>query len=414
MRDRLVFTGEDCMKRSQLFRKWIGLLIFCGAYGLTSLMTFPADLHAQTFSVLHSFVGEDGYEPLAGVTLDAHGNVYGMTAFGGQDGGVAYKLTKRNSTWTYSQLYKFTQSSGGVPIAKLLIGRDGSLYGSATEGGSTNNGTVFNLRPSPNFCAAFSCPWDLTVLHNFALSSDGSGPTLITLDPAGNIYGTTTGGGRAGLGTVYKLSASQGWARSILTDFAGTGSGESFSGVILDQNGNLYGEGYSDNGTVFEVTNSGDFQVLHRFNVNDGTGLFFGMVFDAQGNLYGQTAAEGSNGGGTVFELSPSGGSWTFNLLYAFSGMSNSGTIGAASLTMDAQGNLYGTTFGNGAHNAGTVFKLTPSAGGWTYTDLHDFTGGDDGCTPWSDVVMDSQGNLYGTASQCGQGGGGTVWQITP
>ena len=95
-------------------------------------------------------------------------------------------------------------------------------------------------------------------------------------------------------------------------------------------------------------------------------------------------------------------------------GVVNNGTICAGGLSMDAQGNLYGTTFGNGAHNYGTVFKLSPSENGWIYTDLHDFTGGDDGCTPWSDVVMDSQGNLYGTAALCGANGGGTVWEITP
>ena len=118
--------------------------------------------------------------------------------------------------------------------------------------------------------------------------------------------------------------------------------------------------------------------------------------------------------GGTVLEVSPSGGSWTFNLLYSFSGVINNGPIGAAALSMDSQGNLYGTTFGNGAYNHGTVFKLSPSENGWIYTDLHDFTGGDDGGAPWSDVVMDSEGNLYGTASGGGVNYGGTVWEITP
>lgn len=374
--------------------------------------------HAQTLTVIHSFAGgSGGDEPLAGVTLDAHGNLYGMTAFGGlEDGGAAYKLSPHGSSWIYSQLYSFTSTSGDIPIAKLLIGQNGSLYGSATAGGTFDSGTVFNLQPPPRACASASCPWQATVLHNFALSSDGSQPHTITFDSSGNIYGTTAAGGAAGLGTVYKLTRSQGWERSVLTDFQGTGAGAPYAGVILDASGNLYGAGYGNYpGTVFEITNSGDVQVLHQFDHSDGIDPFYGLVLDGQGNVYGQTAFEGSGGnGGTVFELSPSGGNWTFNLLYSLPGKVNNGTIGAPALTMDAQGNLYGTTFGNGAHNYGSVFKLTPSASGWLFTDLYDFTGGNDGCAPWSDVVMDSAGNLYGTASGCGEHDAGTVWELTP
>ncbi|MFZ0311566.1 MAG: choice-of-anchor tandem repeat GloVer-containing protein [Candidatus Korobacteraceae bacterium] len=394
-----------------------------GAYGLVFLMiVFGSQLHAQTFTVLHSFGGNgDGYEPLAGVAIDAAGNLYGTTAFGGNEFGIVYKLSPRNSSWIYSRLFDFTESGGDVPIAKVAIAHDGSLYGSATQGGTGSgaSGTVFRLRPSPTFCASVQCPWEATVVHTFSYSYDGGFPGPITFDSAGNIYGTTSAGGVAGIGTVYKLTSSQGsWTFSVLTGFAGTGAGSPYGGVILDQNGNAYGEGYGDYpGTVFEVTSSGDVQILHQFDYNDGIDPFYGMVFDTHGNLYGQTAFGGMEGeGGTMFELSPSGSGWTFNLLYSFAGVINNGTIGAAGVTMDAQGNVYGTTFGNGAHNYGTVYKLTPSDNGWIYTDLYDFTGGDDGCYPWSDVVMDSRGNLYGTASECGQGGleGGTVWEITP
>jgi hypothetical protein len=129
---------------------------------------------------------------------------------------------------------------------------------------------------------------------------------------------------------------------------------------------------------------------------------------------------EGPSGaGGTVFELSPSNGTWTLSKLYGFPGMINNGPIAAPSLMMDAQGNIYGTTVWNGAYDYGEVFKLTPSDGGWTYTDLHDFTGKNDGCYPFSNVVMDKVGNLYGTTSSCGpysygRYSGGTLWEITP
>jgi uncharacterized repeat protein (TIGR03803 family) len=378
-------------------------------------------MQAQTFTVLHSFGGYhgNGAGPYAGVTFDRAGNLYGTTQGGGEnDDGEAYKLSRRGSGWVYSNLFSFTISGGYFPAAKISIGPDGSLYTTATSGGANGSGSIIRLRPPATFCATVQCTWDATVLHSFSYSTDGSYPTnSLNFDAAENFYGTTSAGGPAGVGTVYKMTSSQGsWTFSLLSDFADTGAGNPYGGVVPDQDGNLYGAGYASYpGTIFEVTNTGSTQVLHYFDRSDGIDPFYGVVLDNQGNIYGETAFGGMNGeGGTVFELSPSGDSWTFNLLYSFPGVINNGTIGAGALSMDAQGNLYGTTFGNGAYNFGTVFKLSPSENGWIYTDLHDFTGGDDGCAPWSDVVMDSQGNLYGTASSCGAGTGGTVWEITP
>jgi uncharacterized repeat protein (TIGR03803 family) len=132
---------------------------------------------------------------------------------------------------------------------------------------------------------------------------------------------------------------------------------------------------------------------------------------DAEGNLYGTTAGGGAGGGGAVFELSPSGGGWTFSLLASLSGVGFGGSRG--SLVFDSAGNLYGTTWSDGTFSQGNVFKLTHSGGQWTYTDLYDFTGGNDGGAPRAGVTLDSSGNIYGTA-----GGGSTnyglVWQITP
>src|SRR5271166_2917290 len=160
--------------------------------------------------------------------------------------------------------------------------------------------------------------------------------------------------------------------------------------------------------------------VLYRFqDGSDGAVPFGGVIFDNSGNLYGSTLVHGLGGGGTVFELSPANGNWTFSLLYSFIG---SGFGPAASLTMDAAGNLYGTTDKNGAFGAGTVFKLTPSGGSWKYTSLHDFTGGSDGGNPFSNVTFDANGNLYGRTSAGGDTSGdcqglvgcGVVWEITP
>jgi uncharacterized repeat protein (TIGR03803 family) len=135
-----------------------------------------------------------------------------------------------------------------------------------------------------------------------------------------------------------------------------------------------------------------------------------GLIRDSSGNLYGTTLSGGTNGGGTVYELSPSNGGWTFTTLYNLSG--NAGSY--AVLTMDAAGDLYGTTTGDGIYGHGNVFKLTPSNGDWTYTSLHDFTGGSDGGTPFGQVTLDASGNLYGTASVGGANDAGVVWEITP
>jgi uncharacterized repeat protein (TIGR03803 family) len=137
-----------------------------------------------------------------------------------------------------------------------------------------------------------------------------------------------------------------------------------------------------------------------------------GVIFDPSGNLYTSTLSYGSGGTGTVLELSPSGGNWTFNLLFTLSGFSRGGP--EASLVMDQAGNLYGTAIGAGAHCCGSVFKLTPSGGNWIYTSLHDFTGSTDGGEPVSTVVFDADGNLYGTATLGGASGKGVVWKITP
>jgi len=128
--------------------------------------------------------------------------------------------------------------------------------------------------------------------------------------------------------------------------------------------------------------------------------------------LYGATTTGGSGGGGTVFELTLSDGTWTLNTLYNFTGSPGCGPYGT--LAMDAAGNLYGTTYCAGANGAGNVFELTSTGGSWTYTSLHDFTDGSDGGYPTSSVILDAKNNLYGTATQGGSQGSGVVWEITP
>jgi uncharacterized repeat protein (TIGR03803 family) len=148
---------------------------------------------------------------------------------------------------------------------------------------------------------------------------------------------------------------------------------------------------------------------------SDGASPFGGLVRDGSGNLYGTTAGGGSNGyGGTVFRLTQSGGNWVLNTIFSFPSCKLCGEGPWAALTIDQAGNLYGTTYENGAYGYGNVFKLSPAQGGWVYTSLHDFTGSRDGGYPYSTVIFDGDGNLYGTASTYGSDGWGLVWQITP
>jgi uncharacterized repeat protein (TIGR03803 family) len=152
--------------------------------------------------------------------------------------------------------------------------------------------------------------------------------------------------------------------------------------------------------------------LLYSFDDGSNGGYpYAGLVSDQAGNLYGATGDGGSGGSGTVFELSPSGGGWTLQTLYSFSGGSQ---CGPGNISTDSAGNLYGTTFCAGANGYGNVWELVRSSGGWMYKDLYDFAGGSDGANPNGTVTIDATGNLYGTANYGGEHNFGVVWEITP
>ena len=398
---------------------------------LTVILTQSAQ--AQTYTVLHSFThGQDGGNPWGGLTIDAAGNLYGTATEGGlsnncQGGcGTVFKLSQRNSSWTLSLLYSFSNSDGAYPEGRLISGRDGKLYGTTGKGGmgcqSTGCGVVFTLQAPPTFCHSIQCYWSENVIYEFAGGNDGSRPTGDTVfDQTGNFYGTTFNSGANGVGTVYELSPSGGgWSESVIHTFSGSDGANPYGGLTHDAAGNLYGTtklGGTNNqygGVVFQLVSgqSGwSENVLHAFNGIDGDEPLGGLVLDSGGDVFGTTnhGGQGSGGGGKVFELSSSGGGYDFALLYGFSGVA--GPWG--DLVMDSAGNLYGTTVQDGAYHFGSVFKLTFSGGNWVYTTLHDFTG-EDGANPHGALVLDASGNLYGTTAGGGQGNSGVAWEITP
>ncbi|MGO9518613.1 MAG: choice-of-anchor tandem repeat GloVer-containing protein [Candidatus Korobacteraceae bacterium] len=381
--------------------------------------------NAQSFQVIYNFTGgPDGAQPYAGLVMRGK-SLYGTT-FSGNEGsnwGDVYQLRQVGSGWIFTQLQLFD----GTLSAGVTFGPDGTLYGTSPNNiAGYKYGYIYNLTPGVSaVCVATHCPWVATVLYAFSGGSDGASPRYGSLifDQAGNFYGTTSVGGSSGNGVVYKMSPSGGgWTEQPMYSFAGTPDGANpYGGLVFDNAGNLYGMttqgGSGGFGAVFEVSPSGGSfteKVIYNFQgASDGDYPTAGLIFDNAGNLYGTTSDGGTGGGGTVFELTPSGGSWSYNLIYSFTGGARCGPWGT--LTLDGAGNLYGTTVCDGANNAGNVFELSPSGGGgWTYSSLHDFTGGNDGRRAYGNVTIDPAGNLYGTASRGGTHDNGVIWEYTP
>jgi uncharacterized repeat protein (TIGR03803 family) len=394
------------------------------------LMMAMQPAEAQTFTVLHAFSGgADGSQP-GELAIDGAGNLYGSAWGGSYGGGFVYQLKRSDNGWIFNPLHMFQGGNDGNEPGPLIFGPDGALYGTTSYGGIYGSGTVFKLTPPPTACHTALCPWVKTILHNFTGGNDGASPEgPVAFAPDGGIYGVTGLGGTYNLGVIFKLTYSNGgWTESVLhTDTEADGYGP-YDGVIADQAGNVYGVyGYGGsspcyymNGTVYEVSPSGSgwtFNIVHCFTFqNDGSFPTGGVILDSSGNLLGTTNSGpgnfSDNGGGVFFSLSPSNGMWTESLLHNFLGRWGGGPY--ASLTMDASGAVYGTTIYDGSAGFGSAFKLTPSNGVWTYRTLHNFTYYNDGAYPQSNLVFDAEGNLFGTTTFAGPGGYGVVFEITP
>ncbi len=399
---------------------------------LLTILGFGHSASAQTETVLYSFAGgADGASPYAGLVLSPEGHFYGTTYFGGgtENGGTAFQLAPSNGTWSETVLYSFGQTAadGYNPEGNLILNPAGDLYGTTFYGAGgppADDGTVFELAPSNNI-------WSHSVLYEFdggSSGGDGTWPAAgVVSDLAGNLYGTTVGGGSTGNGTVFKLvSSNGGWLESVIYSFQGGTDGSSpWAGLILDSAGDLYGTttdgGSMGYGTVFELTPSNggwSESVLYSFEGGpDGEFPLANLASDPTGNLYGTTEYGGStncpSGCGTVFKLTHSNGGWSESLLYSFQGGNDGEAPFIGGLIFDSGGNLYGTTWGGGSGDWGTVFRLTPLSGGWSETVLHSFTASPDGAEPAAGLTLDAEGNLYGTTVRGGTAGEGIVYEIS-
>ena len=387
---------------------------------------FVPPLRAQKFTVLHVFTDQpDGAVPLAGLLIDKKGNLYGTTAGGGTKGpwGTAFEVT---TTGQETVLYSFAGSYGENPASGLIPDGKGNVYGTAQFPGSA--GGIYQLSASGDR-ALYTFPENGTqgfdqvgnlvrdAAGNFygAMAYGGTGSCSLQI---------------GGCGTVYKISP-DGQA-TVLHNFSSDTGGDGWypqAGLTLAPNGDLYGTtsaggdrcGTYGCGTVYKVSASGAVNVVFSFSSTGGTNPAAPLIFDSQGNGYGTTLYGGTHGlpggDGTVFEITKSGQE---KVLYNFAGGSD-GQYPFAGVVRDAKGNLYGTTHLGGKYSAGTVFMVTPSG---TEKVLHVFTGGEDGGIPVAGLTLDPEGNLYGTTSQGGDlqlcsnnvqfVGCGTVFKITP
>lgn len=383
---------------------------------------------AQKLTILYSFHDySDGAYPISSLVRDPAGNFYGTTDEGGYTGGGCYwrgcgTIFKVDSAGHKATLHSFGRYGGDAvfPYDGLIRDAAGNLYGTAQAGGTWDEGAVFKLDSAGKE----------TLIHSFSGKDGGEGQMpkgSLVGDPAGNLYGVTAQGGGAGCfrgcGTVYKIDA--GGTATVLHSFQGAPDGAYPQGsLVRDRAGNLYGTTlYGGNGpcgyyipgcgTVYRLAPDGTVTILHSFaGPPDGTSPVGGLVRDSAGNLYGITETGGLDSCnnyscGTVFKIDAAGNE---TILHDFAVEVLDGAGPSGGLVIDSQGNLYGTTHYGGSWDYGTVFKVDTEG---NETRLYNFIG-HDGYVPYGRLIIDRSGRLYGTTELGGSHNYGEVFMLEP
>ena len=377
--------------------------------------------------VVYSFTGySDGGDPATDLNVDTTGKFYGTTVVGGSYGcGTVFKLKPRSSPpWQESVLYAFTcYGDGKNPYGGVTFDRNADLFGTTVSGGSGGS------------CGSTGCgvAWELhgsaeTVLHSFTGGNDGFGPGGgLTIDRKGNLYGTTPDGGAHNSGVLFQLLQRRGnWSERVLHAFNGGSEGGvgSLGRLLIERDGPgrtdaLFGVteigGAYGAGTVYELTRRGSLGTLKTLYAFKGTpdcgSPYGGLIADRHGNLYGTTYYGGSAGLGCVFELNAKQ-HYQEHVLYSFSG-GNDGSSPTSTLLLAGTRTLYGTTsMGGGSCDCGTVYKLNAKTGAENV--VHAFGGGRDGAYPYYGLLSDNKGHLLGTTVAGGTSNQGTVFEVTP
>lgn len=373
----------------------------CGLFLLLAAATVA--LPAQTLTILHSFNGADGSNSLAPLLQASNGELYGTTSAGGASGyGTVFEMTTSGEMTTLFNFNLASRSSGVQPYGGLIQASNGSLYGTTTRGGNGGVGTVFEITTNGT----------LTASDSFNYSLDGAIPYAALIQATnGNFYGTAPEGG-GGAGTVFELTPFG--QLTGLYHFGVEGSNP-VAGLVQASNGNLYGTtatgGMYSCGTIFQITASGTFTSLHTFTASDGCYPVAALVQGSDGSLYGTASAGGAHNGynaGTIFKVTASG---TFTLLHVFDKADGDGPNGA--LVQATDGNFYGTTEQGGANNKGTIFKMTLAG---TVTTLYSFcsqSNCSDGYDPSAGLIQASDGNFYGTTVSGGAHNEGIVFSLS-
>lgn len=380
---------------------------------------------AQTLTTLASFNGysETGNEPGSGnLASDANGDLFGTTFSGGAYGeGTVFEIVNTPGGYAVTPiiLFSFDYSHGAYPISGLIIDTDGNLFGTTESGGAFGSyGTVFEIANTSSGYA--NTP---TTLVSFD-GADGAFPqSSLIADANGDLFGTTSGGGAFGEGTVFEIATTKGGYASTpitLVSFDDYDGGVPIGRLIADSNGDLFGTtfvggasysgpGTIGDGTVFEIVNTGSGydpvpETLVSFDGTNGAGPYSGLITDANGDLFGTTGFGGSFGYGTVFEIAhtPSGYAGTPTTLVNFDDFD--GAFPRGDLIADANGNLFGTTE-SGFYGSGTVFEITNTSSGYASTPT---TVINSGGIAYSGLIADVNGNLFGTTFL-----NGTVYEVT-